>query len=117
MIKQVIIIRTDLNMRKGKMIAQGAHASLTACLHRKGSSNLKAFETWLTDGQTKIVVGIDSEEGLKLLYEQAKNVGLNCSYIVDAGKTEFKQPTPTAVCIGPNLNTEIDKITRNLKLL
>lgn len=28
MVKQVIIIRTDLNMRKGKMIAQGAHASV-----------------------------------------------------------------------------------------
>lgn len=26
--KQVIIMRTDLNMRKGKMIAQGAHASM-----------------------------------------------------------------------------------------
>lgn len=28
MIKQVIILRTDLNMRKGKMVAQGAHASM-----------------------------------------------------------------------------------------
>jgi PTH2 family peptidyl-tRNA hydrolase len=28
--KQVIIIRKDLNMRKGKMIAQGAHASMKA---------------------------------------------------------------------------------------
>lgn len=116
MIKQVIIIRTDLNMRKGKMIAQGAHASLTAVMYDQDKDNGCGYE-WIRQGQTKIVVGIDSEEGLKLLYEQAKNAGLTCSYIVDAGKTEFKQPTPTAVCIGPNLNTEIDKITRNLKLL
>lgn len=27
-VKQVIVMRTDLNMRKGKMIAQGAHASM-----------------------------------------------------------------------------------------
>jgi PTH2 family peptidyl-tRNA hydrolase len=27
-VKQVIIIRKDLNMRKGKMIAQGNHASM-----------------------------------------------------------------------------------------
>ena len=27
-IKQVIVMRTDLHMRKGKMIAQGAHASM-----------------------------------------------------------------------------------------
>ena len=33
--KQVIVMRTDLNMRKGKMIAQGSHASL-AFLTRNG---------------------------------------------------------------------------------
>lgn len=33
--KQVIVMRTDLNMRKGKMIAQGSHASI-AFLTRKG---------------------------------------------------------------------------------
>lgn len=30
--KQVIVLRKDLNMRKGKMVAQGAHASLKALL-------------------------------------------------------------------------------------
>jgi PTH2 family peptidyl-tRNA hydrolase len=31
--KQVIVIRNDLNMRRGKQIAQGAHASLKAILN------------------------------------------------------------------------------------
>ena len=31
--KQVIVIRKDLNMRKGKMVAQGAHASMAAILN------------------------------------------------------------------------------------
>ena len=30
--KQVIVLRKDLGMRKGKMVAQGAHASLGAIL-------------------------------------------------------------------------------------
>ena len=30
--KQVIVLRKDLNMRKGKMVAQGAHASMAALL-------------------------------------------------------------------------------------
>jgi PTH2 family peptidyl-tRNA hydrolase len=30
--KQMIVMRKDLNMRKGKMVAQGAHASLKAIL-------------------------------------------------------------------------------------
>lgn len=29
--KQTIVLRTDLNMRKGKMVAQGAHASMGRC--------------------------------------------------------------------------------------
>lgn len=33
--KQVIVMRKDLNMRKGKMIAQGAHASLKVFLDRR----------------------------------------------------------------------------------
>ena len=32
-IKQVIVMRTDLGMRKGKMIAHGAHASMAVFLH------------------------------------------------------------------------------------
>lgn len=30
--KQVIVMRKDLNMRKGKMIAQGSHASMAVIL-------------------------------------------------------------------------------------
>lgn len=33
--KQVIVMRKDLRMRKGKMIAQGAHASLAVLLARQ----------------------------------------------------------------------------------
>ena len=42
-IKQVIIIRKDLGMRKGKMIAQGAHASMKVFFD-KGSTGF----TWRT---------------------------------------------------------------------
>lgn len=117
--KQVIIVRTDLNMRKGKMIAQGSHASVNAIYRfiRDNHPLKNTIERWFQDGQTKIVVGIDSEEGLKQLYNQAQAAGLISSYIVDAGKTEFKQPTATAVAIGPADANVIDKITGNLKLL
>ena len=38
-IRQVIVMRTDLQMRKGKMIAQGAHASMKVLLDRSQLSN------------------------------------------------------------------------------
>ena len=37
-VKQVIVLRKDLNMRKGKMVAQGAHASMKVFFDRFHSS-------------------------------------------------------------------------------
>lgn len=117
MIKQVIIIRNDLNMRKGKMIVQGCHASLGACRIDASKEHFDDFETWVNTGQTKIAVSCSSETELKALYQQAKDAKLPCSLIKDAGRTEFKEPTYTAVAIGPCKEEDVDKITRNLKLL
>lgn len=111
--KQVIILRKDLNMRKGKMIAQGAHASLMA-VH---GYELSAISEWLWTGQTKIVVGVNSEEELIQLFELAKAKKLLRSLVKDAGKTEFKEPTYTAVAIGPAEDSELNSITGHLKLL
>lgn len=132
--KQVLIVRKDLNMRKGKMIAQGAHASLQALLSNSIQINVGALsqvptskyygipyladiEEWFKTGCTKICVSVNDEKELVNIYEQAYNTGLRCALIKDAGRTEFKEPTLTAVGIGPNLSEEIDKITGELPLL
>ena len=129
-VKQVIVIRKDLNMRKGKMVAQGAHASMAAVLD-EGSSQPSdngpdcyvipmsyEMEQWLEGLFTKICVSCNSEEELLNLYKQALEAGLHCSLIQDAGLTEFGGvPTYTAVGIGPGKASEIDKITGLLKLL
>ena len=113
MLKQVIIIRKDLNMRKGKMVAQGSHASLGAYLD---SPNTVAL-LWLENGQTKICVSVDSEEELIEIHKKAKVAGLPNVLIRDAGHTEFKEPTLTAVGIGPCEAELVDPITGSLKLL
>lgn len=111
--KQVIVIRKDLNMRKGKMVAQGSHASLGAYLETESS----ILEEWYTNKQTKICVSVDSESELVKIYINARMAKLPCVLIEDAGLTEFKEPTLTAVGIGPAENEKIDLITGTLKLL
>ena len=112
--KQVIIMRKDLNMRKGKMVAQGAHASIGSMLAAPEAS----VEAWRGGfNGVKICVGVDSEKELVDLYHLAKMAGLPTYLVLDIGKTEFKEPTYTAVGIGPAENEEIDKITSQLKLL
>jgi peptidyl-tRNA hydrolase, PTH2 family len=139
--KQVIIIRKDLKMRRGKEISQGAHASMGALLSlfknyyiseepcemltinhkiygldRKDTYTMAA-QNWLDDSFTKITVTVQTEQELTALEQQAKAVGIPCCLIEDNGKTEFAGvKTKTALAIGPWWSDEIDKITGGLPL-
>ena len=114
--KQVIIIRKDLNMRKGKMCAQAAHASLGA-VENMSLVDRQIYNHWKHGGSTKICVGIDSEKELLELNRKAVNANLPTYLVLDAGRTEFNEPTITSLAIGPGKEEEIDKITKDLKLL
>ncbi len=126
-VKQVIVVRKDLNMRKGKIAAQVAHASMKFLVdnneaERGDELNVKlspAEAEWLLSGSfTKIVVGCDSEDALQDLIFQANLMDVECHPIVDAGKTEFDGvATLTCAAFGPCSAEELDKITGNLKLI
>jgi peptidyl-tRNA hydrolase, PTH2 family len=134
--KQVIVMRTDLKMRKGKMIAQGAHASerlaheYWECRSALGSQLVGAadaaavarfvrvYEEWCREGNTKIVVGVDDEAALQNVLTQASAAGIATASIVDAGRTEFHgQEMWTCVAIGPDEDDRVDAITGSLRLL
>lgn len=144
--KQVIVIRKDLKMRKGKCVAQGAHASMKVLLdlmqndnnviqHEfdgmvRSASSYRQFtrtltfnegselDNWLNGIFTKITASVDSEAELELLYYKAKEAGIPCSMIEDVGKTEFNGVlTKTCIAIGPAEVQKIDKITSHLPLL
>lgn len=130
-IKQVIVVRKDLNMRKGKLASQVAHASLGTILGEMSSTRYEGdriltlkipsdspIDLWLEDKFTKVVVGVNSENELLCLYNEIKETDMPCCLIEDSGKTEFKGiPTLTALAIGPWWSDEIDCITGDLKLL
>ena len=124
MVKQVIVMRRDLNMRSGKMVAQGAHASLKVFLDRKHMTKwgmtirlTKDMVEWITNAFTKVCLKAESEEQLLDIVEEARRAKLPCALITDAGKTEFNGiPTNTCCAIGPARSEEIDKITGHLKL-
>lgn len=125
--KQVIVMRKDLGMRKGKMIAQGAHAAMAVLLDgavAQGETELvltldAAAYRWLVTGRfAKICVGVNSEAELDDVMARAKAAGIPCALITDAGKTEFHGvPTKTCCAIGPGWADDIDQITGSLTLL
>ncbi|MBU5682127.1 MAG: peptidyl-tRNA hydrolase Pth2 [Candidatus Aenigmatarchaeota archaeon] len=112
-IKQVIVIRTDLEMGKGKMISQACHASLEA--YKLAPPYFK--NKWKFFGYKKVVLKVSSLEELLKIYEEAKKEKIPCVLIKDAGKTQLESGTITCVALGPYYSEKIDKITKNLKLL
>ena len=119
MVKQVIVVRNDLNMRKGKVAAQAAHASagfLEEIVWNRRPVR-PAEDEWVHAGRTKIVVQADSEEQLLGIFQRAKEDGLEAHLVQDAGRTEFHGvPTYTALAIGPDEVERIDRITGGLRL-
>lgn len=113
----IIVMRTDLNMRKGKMIAQGAHAAILAWLTITDQME-GAARRWVEQhGMRKICVGVDSEDALRKLLESAYAMGVHAAHVVDAGLTEFDGPTLTCAAFGPDTDERINAITGTLKLL
>ena len=124
-IKQVIVMRHDLKMRRGKQIAQGAHASMSFLCRRlqaQGSISLDNFSpnerTWLTGSFAKVCCRVNSEVELMAIHDRAVELGLEVHLITDSGKTEFHgQPTRTCLAIGPDAAEKIDPVTGHLELL
>lgn len=119
--KQVIVMRKDLNMRKGKMISQGCHASVSAvlnCMKNGDDGKLDALDEWMSGRFKKVCLYVESEKELLDIYNTAKYNKLNVKLIKDAGLTEFDGvPTLTCLAIGPDYPEVIDPITGHLKLL
>ncbi len=124
--KMVIVVRKDLQMRKGKIAAQVAHAAMgfivaNCDLSSRGdlTSKLKQEEVeWLNGAHAKIVVGIDTEQELLDLITKAEFKDVEVYAVTDAGRTEFHGvPTLTCAALGPGYIERLDELTGHLKLL
>lgn len=111
--KQVILVRKDLNMDKGKMSAQCSHASVDAVL----KSDKDVVKKWRFQGMKKSVLKVENKKELLNYLQIAKDSGLKTSLITDSGKTFFHDTsTTTCLAIGPDEEGKVDKVTGNLKL-
>lgn len=142
-VKQIIVVREDLNMSRGKIASQVAHASMKVLVDAMETIDREYFVTegnglhvlqseqgrflpledpelkeWLTGSFTKIVVYVKSEEKLMNLYNKVKDAGLRVSLIIDNGTTEFGGvKTKTCIAIGPHAAERIDPFTKKYPLL
>lgn len=111
--KQVILVREDLKLPKGKLAAQSSHASVEATL----KSDKKIVDLWRKEGAKKIVLKVKDEKELFIYKQMAEDLGLKTALIQDAGHTVLQPGTITCLGIGPDLEDEMDKVSSKLKML
>lgn len=114
--KQVIAVRTDIKMGKGKLAVQVAHAAVDASSIAR-SRNRAWYDKWKAGGQAKVAVKAGSLEELYGLKNLAEKLDLPTAIIEDKGLTQLEPGTTTCLAIGPAPSSLIDKVTGNLKLL
>ncbi len=111
----VLVVRTDLKLSSGKLVAQAGHAAVEVALKaRKAEPDL--LNRWRNEGARKIALKIPDEDSLKRLFGEAQEVGLVSYMVKDAGHTEIPPGTLTVVGIlGPR--RAVDALVGDLSLL
>ena len=111
--KQVILVRKDLDLPKGKLAAQVAHAAVEAVLR----SDKKDVTAWRNEGMPKIVLKVANLKELQKFNQLAKDSGFKTALITDAGRTVVEPGTVTCLAIGPENEEKLNKLIGELKLL
>lgn len=114
--KLVVAVRGDLELSKGKLAVQVAHAAVMAALNAK-AKHRRAFADWWDEGQKKVVVRAGDLPELRTLQAKARSLGLTTALVEDAGLTELPAGTVTCLGIGPGPNEVVDQVTGHLKLI
>ncbi len=112
-IKQVIVVRSDVEMSAAKMAVQVAHAAVSAML----KAGKKTVSAWEKEGQKKVVLTVKNKDELLALEKKCRELKLAHALISDAGLTELAPGTVTCMGIGPAAEVNINKVTGSLPLM
>uniref|UniRef100_A0A1Q3FK75 peptidyl-tRNA hydrolase n=1 Tax=Culex tarsalis TaxID=7177 RepID=A0A1Q3FK75_CULTA len=114
--KMVLVVRSDLGLRKGKIASQCAHAAVM-CYMRSASANEPMLKLWLVQGQPKIVVKVDDLQEMERIAELARERKVVAEIVRDAGRTQVQSGTETVLGLGPESADVIDSLAGHLKLM
>lgn len=126
-VKQIILVRKDLQLRRSALCALVSKASAEFFVANDDSQKaeeliikLTPTETeWLANGSTRIVLGVPSESALRAILFKAEIEGLQ--YYMIEGRTgsfdDDSQLELLAASVGPDEAEKLEEITKGLKLL
>ena len=111
--KQVMIVRTDLKMGKGKIAAQCCHGAIG--VYKKSSKD--KINKWENESYAKVVLKVKTLEELNEIKMLADKKGIVSYVVVDAGRTQVPTSSVTVLALGPDEDKILDEVTGDLKLL
>jgi len=114
--KQVLVVRSDLKMGKGKIAVQCSHAAVSASEEARKSS-LDWWRTWMHEGQSKVAVKVSGLSPILDLERRSRENGLPFYVVRDMGLTQVEPGTVTCIGIGPGPVVRVDLLTGDLPLL
>ena len=108
-----IIVRKDLKMSKGKISAQCGHAVQDLVLN----SPKNILKEYINNGNPKVILGASNLEELLSYQDECQDEKIPHVLIVDEGRTQIPENTPTVLGIGPVKKMDVNWIVKHLKLL
>ena len=114
--KMVFCVNTTLKMSKGKIAAQCGHAAV-AC-YRLGIKHCpNGVRAWERTGSAKIAVQCTSSDQFPAIAEAARQKGIPCYIVEDAGRTQIAAGAQTVLGLGPAPTSVYQNVSDHLKLL
>src|SRR3989442_12577200 len=114
--KQVLIVRLDLEMGRGKAAVQCAHAAVSAA--EEARTHLHDWwKSWMDEGKMKVALKVPDLDSVLELKRKGKSKGIPVPLVRDRGLP--KAPPETFPCLGlaPPPAVLLDSLTGNLTLL
>ena len=124
-IKQVILLRRDIRLRRAEAAALAAKASMSFISEGNESDRsdvvqieLSGIEAeWLLGNSTRIVLGVSSEDAIRKLLLKAEIQGISTYEILGSTSGKIDEGMQIiAASLGPDEGDKLDAITGNLKL-
>lgn len=112
----VLVLRGELRLTAGKSAVQAAHAAVML-VRRAEERSPKDLAVWLSEGQKKIALQLDTLDEMEEVERRASRAGITTVWVEDAGFTEVPPGTRTCLGLGPAANRLLDPITGKIALL
>lgn len=112
-----LVVRTDLDMPKGKLAVQSMHGALglfKECITKEQQLMTRYM---VSRFEYKVSLKAKNLAALMRAQRECKDAGIPTFTVEDAGFTVFEEPTTTAVAVGPVKKSDLPKYVQRLQLL